>query len=238
MLFALIAAVTFAAGVIRGLTGFGGPLLLVPVFSYFYDPGSAIASIMLIDFSANVSLLRDAVREANWHTISMIVAGAILTLPLGGYAMVHTDPRIVRDVVYSVVGIMSVILLTGWQYSGVYSTPRLLGAGAINGLIVGATAVGVALYPVMLGGKESSRVSRANFVLWAFFCSVGAFGVVLVGGKVGTVELSRAALYVPIYALGVHTGKRFFHRIDDTMLKRVVLFTLIGIAVVGLSITQ
>lgn len=237
MLFALIAVVSFVAGVIRGLTGFGGPLLLVPVFSYFYDPGSAIASIMLMDFSANISLLRDAVREANWHTINMIVVGAILTLPLGGYAMVHTDPRIVRDVVYSVVGIMSAILLTGWQYSGDYSTPRLLGAGAINGLIVGATAIGVALYPFLLGGKESSRVSRANFVLWASFCSVGAFAVVLLGGKVGTVELTRAALYVPAYAIGVHMGKRFFHRVNDAMLKRIVLFTLVGIAVLGLLIT-
>lgn len=232
--FALIAAVTFAAGIVRGLTGFGGPLILVPVFSFFYEPASAVATAVLVDFAANASLLRDAVREANWRTIGLITVGAAITLPVGGYAMVYGDVQTVRSIVYGAVTIMSLILLSGWRYQGSFSAPRLLGAGALNGLIVGATSFGAALYPFLLGGRDSSRVGRANFVLWALFCSLAAFFVVLLAGKVGSEELTRAFLFVPVYVLGVYLGNRSFHHTDEAVLKRVVLFTLIAVSSAGL----
>lgn len=234
MLYLAIGSITFAAGVIRGLTGFGGPLILVPVLSFFYEPGSAVATVMLVDLTSNASLLRDAAREANWRIIGVIAGGAILTLPLGGYVMVHADTRFIRSAVYATVAFVSILLLTGWRYRGTYSTPRLLGAGAINGVIVGATSFGAALYPFLLGGADSSRVGRANFVLWALFCSLGAFGVVLLGGKVGTGELVRATFFIPIYALGAYAGNRWFHHVNDAVLKRVVLVTLIGVSIGGL----
>ncbi len=229
-----IGLVAFAAGVIRGLTGFGGPLILVPTLSFVYEPASAVATVMLVDLAANFALLRDATREANWRTFGFIAVGATVTLPIGGYLMLHADPRIVRTLVYGSVALLSLLLLSGWRYRGAYSDGKLFGAGAVNGLIVGATSFGAALYPFLLGNGDTPRTGRANFILWALFCSLAALAVVFTGNRAGAAEFSRAVLLVPTYVLGTYAGKRFFHRVNDAALKRIVLLTLIAVSAAGL----
>jgi uncharacterized membrane protein YfcA len=231
---AIIALVAFAAGAVRGLTGFGGPLILVPTMSFVYEPASAVATVMLVDLASNFALLRDATKEANWRVVGIITAGAAATLPIGGYLMLHADPRIVRMVVYGTVAALSILLLSGWRYSGTYSRGSLLGAGAVNGIIVGATSFGAALYPFLLGNGDSARTGRATFVLWALFCSVAALAVVFAGDRAGHAEFLRAAFLVPSYLLGTYAGKRFFHRVDDVALKRIVLLTLVTVSIAGL----
>lgn len=229
----LLALVTCGAGVVRGLAGFGGPLILVPVFSFFFPPPSAIASVMLIDFSANLKLLPDALRESRAATVLPIIGGALLTLPLAGWVLHSVPTAWLRDVVYLVVGAMSLLILSGWRYRGSESTGTLLAVGAANGLVVGTTAIGVALYPFLISGRQSAVASRANFIVWAFFCTSSAFAVVWLDGSVGHAELLRAALLAPAYLGGVYVGNRSYRLVDEAVLRRLVLLVLIAVAVAG-----
>jgi uncharacterized membrane protein YfcA len=231
---AIIALVIFLAGLVRGITGFAGPLIMVPVLNLFYSPASAIATSTLVDLSSNVSLLRDALRQASRVTVLSLIGGALITIPLGGYALLTLDAKVIARAVYAVVGFFSIVLLFGWRYKKQLSGKQLFGVGAASGVILGATSFGVVVMPFLYSGADSAARGRANFILWALFCALVGFAVVLTGGRVGAPELWRASALIPFYALGTYVGNRYAKRIDDILLRRIVLAALLATAIAGL----
>ena len=230
---AFIGAAIFSAGVVRGVTGFAGPLIMVPVLGFFYSPVSAIATSALIDLSSNVSLLSGALREASGKTVLCLIAGSLLTIPLGGYALLMLEPQTIARALYAVVGCFAIVLLTGWRYPRLPTPGQYVAVGAGSGVILGATSFGIAAMPFLLAGPETARRGRANFILWALFCAIVGFVIVLAGGRVTTDELWRAALLIPFYIGGTYAGNRFANRVDDQLLRRIVLSVLLLTAIAG-----
>lgn len=233
-----VAPVVFFAGFVRGVTGFGGPLILVPTLSFFFGPLSAIAISALVDLSCNVSLLRDALRSGSLATFGCLAAGALLTIPLGGYVMLSFNARVVARIVYAMVGTFTTILLLGWQLRRRLSMGQFVGVGALAGVVLGATSFGATVLPFLYSGQESAVRNRATFILWALFSALVGLCIVLAGGRVGTRELWHAAALMPIYILASATGNRFVHRIDDRLLRTIVLSVLLLTAIVGLGVNS
>lgn len=233
---AILTPVIFLAGLVRGTTGFAGPLIMVPVLGFFYTPPSAIAISTLVDLSSNISLLGDALRQASRITVVSLICGALLTIPLGGYALLAFDATVIARTMYAVVGFFSIVLLLGWRYKKALSPKQFFGVGAASGVILGATSFGVAVLPFLYSGADTAARGRANFILWALFCALIGFAIVLIGGRVGPPELWRALVLIPIYVAGTYIGNRVARQIDDILLRRIVLVVLLGTAIAGLIV--
>ena len=231
---AIIAPIIFLAGLVRGITGFAGPLIMVPLLSFFYNPVSAIATSTLVDLSSNASLLQDALRQASRVTVLSLIGGALITVPLGGYALLAFDASIIARVLYAVVGFASIVLLFGWRYKKQLSATQFFGVGAASGVILGATSFGVTVMPFLYSGVNSAAHGRANFILWALFCALVGFTIVLVGGHVGANELWRAVILIPFYVAGSYVGNRYSMSINDEILRRIVLVVLLSTSIAGL----
>ena len=91
--------VVLIAGFIRGFTGFGGPLVLMPVLVLFLAPPSAAAIVLIIDVCSNFGLLKDAFRFAARRTVLFTVTSAIVAIPFGSYLMISADPGSVRTLI-------------------------------------------------------------------------------------------------------------------------------------------
>lgn len=230
----LAAVACLIAGAVRGLAGFGGPLILVPVLTFFFNPLSAITTAMLVDLSANIILLPSALKQVSWNTVLPIWAGAGLTMPIGGYFLLSFHPRFLPIVIYTVVALVSLLLLTGWQYTGGKNTWHFFRVGIINGMIMGATSFGAAMYPFLMTHGEPLPRGRANFIFWALFCSLGMSTILLVEGRIGGTKLYGVLLFVPIYMLGSYIGNLFFKFISHNVFRKLVLFILIIVSIIGL----
>ena len=190
----------------------------------------------LVDLSSNVSLLGDALRQASRITVASLIGGALLTIPFGGYALLAFDATVIARTMYAVVGFFSIVLLSGWRYEKALSPRQYFGVGAASGVILGATSFGVAVLPFLYSGADTAARGRANFILWALFCALIGFAIVLVGGRVGVMELSRALVLIPIYVAATWLGNRVAKRIDDAALRRIVLVVLLATAIAGLVV--
>ena len=146
---------------------------------------------------AGAPMMLDAARNATWRLLAPIALAACVTVPLGGYVLVHADQDIVRRAIAAVVFIFALLLLKGARYTGAHGPASSGALGALSGTVLGATGIGgppVILY--LLSGPDSMRVTRANLTLY-----VG----VLMGSRLRTLQ-RRAfpAVHPGTAAGGIH----------------------------------
>src|SRR3972149_4956250 len=135
----LLAGVVIAilGGLVRGLTGFGGGLVMALVLG----PQRAVLTVLLLETLAALSMMRAAFELATIRVVAPIALASWLTVPFGGYMLLSADPLMLRRLMAGVVIVFSVLLLKGVRYQG---RPRLatsLLIGAAGGMLTGATSM-------------------------------------------------------------------------------------------------
>ncbi len=111
----VIAVTTLVAGFVRGFSGFGGPMVMLPVLGALFPPAATIWLVMWIDVFVNIHLVPEARRHASRNVVLPLVIGSILTLPLGVAALVLLDPALMKKVISFTILLAALILLTGWR---------------------------------------------------------------------------------------------------------------------------
>jgi hypothetical protein len=97
-LIALGLVMIFAAGLIRGFTGFGLSIAAVPLLSLILPPSQAIPIVLLLQLLVSLSGLRASLQICNWPAIRTLAIGAVIATPLGagsalGGWMFRTSPE-------------------------------------------------------------------------------------------------------------------------------------------------
>ena len=128
----LVAAVviTAIAGVVRGITGFGGAMVMAPPLALLLGPRLAVPVVLVLESFAAAPMLWQTRHLVHWKMIGAILLAACVTVPLGVMALVAMDPTIIRRLIAITVIVFAIVLLRGWRYAG---RPRLatsLGLGA------------------------------------------------------------------------------------------------------------
>ena len=90
--FLVLVPVAAIAGFVRGFAGFGGPLLMLPILSFFFPPAASVVLMMLIDISVNLKLVPEVRHDASRAVILPLFVGTLLAMPVGVWALVYIDP--------------------------------------------------------------------------------------------------------------------------------------------------
>lgn len=233
-LLALFIPVSFFTGYVRGLTGFGGPLIFIPVLAFVVSPVSAAATGVVVDMSSNISLLRSALTHASLRTVCLTAIGAAAAIPLGGMILLKADADFVRQLLYVSVGVAAIMLLTGWRFPRALKPAELLGAGTVAGAVMGATGLGILIVPVLFSTPDNAKTSRANLVVWVFLVSLLLATMLAVGGGLSMTELTRGLLLAPAYLVGTFVGQKSFGYIDEKRFRALILVFLLLFSAAGL----
>lgn len=78
------ALAVFAAGLIRGFSGFGSALINAPVLSLIWGPTIGVPVSALIEVAPAVQLTPKAIKIANWRTVWAFSIPALILLPVTG----------------------------------------------------------------------------------------------------------------------------------------------------------
>jgi uncharacterized membrane protein YfcA len=231
---AVAAAIAVAAGLIRGITGFGGAMVMAPPLALLLGPLAAVPVALLLESLAAAPMLVQTRAHVRWRVIGPIVAAGILTIPLGTWVLVSMDPVTMRRAIAATVIAFSLVLLAGWRYHGEPRLASSVGVGALCGALVGATGMGgppAIVY--LLAGPDRIETARANLTWFVGAISAAGLAVLAAAGALAQGPLLLAALLAPGYYGGVVAGTRLFARFDDRGFRR---FTLAFLAAVSLAI--
>ncbi len=233
----IVAAVVALAGFMRGVTGFGGSMLMAPPLSLMLGPVAAVVTALLLEAAAALVMFRDAWPKIRGTTLLYLTVPACITVPIGAHLLLSLDPSLTRKAIGGVVVVFSLALLLGFRYSGSPRPATSLALGGLVGLSLGATSVGappVILY--LLSGPDPAAVTRAN--LTVFVTSISVIGVVMLvaaGAVTRQLAIGGAILTIP-YLTATWLGGRLFAKLNDFGARWVALsFTLIS-GIVGLAL--
>lgn len=224
-------AIATGAGAIRGITGFGGAMVMTPPLALLFGPLLAVPVVLLLESVVASPMLVQTRRQVRWRVITPILLAACATVPLGGYLLVSLDPQVLRRAIAAIVIAFSLLLLRGWRYSGSHRIGTGVGLGAVSGAMLGATSIGgppVILY--LLSGPDSVITTRANLTL---FVAIGSLaGIVMLWGR-GVLD-GHAALFglllAPGYFGGLVFGTRMLRHFDEVRFRRFTLLLLIVVS--------
>ena len=235
--FLFLIAVVIVAGLIRGFTGFGSALVIVPLFSTLLAPAQTIAVMLLIEVLVTIQLMPRALRSTNWRLVGQLTVPALVTIPLGAYALVTFDAGVIRMAVSIVVLLWASLLLIGVRYEGRLMAPATMGIGALSGGLMGAVGLGgppVVVYLLTTPARAESH--RANIIVF-FGLTVLYFVAVLVLNRVYTeTTIWTAVILTPFFLAAAWLGTRLFDRSGEALFRRVALVFLIFVGLVTLLV--
>lgn len=223
------------AGFLRGLAGFGGALVLVPIISIFQGPLVAIPVLNLIDIVTTLPLLPSAFRKCRWREVLPLCLGGCVTIPLGVILLTVLNPDATRCVMAILILATVILMAGGWRYSGVVSVPASVGVGGLSGLMSGA--VGLSGPPVVLlwlGGNADSVTIRANVIAYFGMMNVTIILAILLNQMITEQVILLSLTMMPLYQIGIMVGARRFNFIPEHYFRPLAFTIIAAIAAISL----
>lgn len=228
MILLVTGGAVFLGGLVRGATGFGGALVMVPLLATVTTPAAAISLVLLIEVAGYADMLRHAGRRIQWRAIGVLTVAAIVAVPLGVYAVTHVETAIMTRVIAGCVIALALILMTGWRYTGTPTWPVTVAVGAMSGALDGLAGVPgppVALF--LYGGPHAAQTVRDNLVGYFLLLDMATLVACAIEGTLRA-ELWLGLGSVPISIAANWIGVWLARCLPETLLRRLALLVVVA----------
>ena len=223
--------ITFAGGLMLGYTGWGGMMVSMPFLTILYGPVEALVILIIGSLLVTAYLFPTAARVADWRRMTPILIAMAVCVPIGNLLLFALEPNLIRRIIGWLIVGASILILSGWRYSGPQGASASATTGAISGLINGFVGLGgPPLVIYMLALKQSASVQRANALVFMAITSVLVLGSTFVGGGVTLENSFLGVLTAPFQIAGGWLGARLFLKLPVELFKN---FSLVALIVLG-----
>ncbi|WP_029014815.1 sulfite exporter TauE/SafE family protein [Niveispirillum irakense] len=227
--------VALVAGIIRGLTGFGAALIIVPCLSLFLSPAEAVPTSVAAIATTNLPLLRGAVKEGDRRMVLLFLAGCLPTIPLGVYLLASLPPDLVRRAIGICVIIAALLLLNrrfrltrpGWGLK--------MAAGGIGGFLNGAVGMGgPPVILTVLAMPLSPLTARATLILYFTGLNLLSIASLWWQGLFSPHTLIWSLLMIPPLVGAARLGELWFRRNGGSQFRPIAIGLLVITGIVAL----
>lgn len=215
---AAVFAMHFMGFFIRGAFGFGSNMPIVLVTTWILGPHHAILLVLLCTFAAQVHLLPQGLKTADWEVTRPLVAGVIVGITTGTwlFTILAADwLTLVMGSLITFIIVMDSLKVLQWLSARIDLRSRWVTSSlAAGSSVVGAVSGGGAFYFLViylkLACKDPAGLRGTNLALSAVFI-VGRIILLSWYGLFTPQLLAEASLLLPVVFLGTWSGTRFFH---------------------------
>lgn len=230
---AAIWGIVFVAGFVRGLTGVGLAVVLVPLVNLVLPPERTVLLAILIGCLAGLMGYRAAWRNVDKPLIVTMTIATIAATPLGLYLLFQTPEEISR-IAITIIALLAfvVIIMPRSPLPPPGALPAVF-TGLLTGLLGAFAAIPgpPVIHYFVRSGVPAIKARDALIVifLWA------PLAVSLLALTIGKLDWQLGALALacfPPLAVGNAIGARFFGRVPEKHW-RIMVVTLIAVAAAG-----
>ncbi|AOL93333.1 sulfite exporter TauE/SafE family protein [Porphyrobacter sp. LM 6] len=215
---------------VRGLTGFGMAILLVPILALALPPVEAVVLTNALALMIGASEVRQLAREAE-GTAWAIGGLVVLTTPIGLYALSLTGVDVARLVIALIAVSAFIAILLPRRGAGVPGRGVTGAVGVMSGLMTGYAGMpGPPVVPYYTGRDLPRATAKASMQL--IFTIAASTGLVTATwlGILRWELLLFAVLLLPAVLIGNRLGAKVSGRISDPVWRAAVGLALGGAA--------
>lgn len=232
-----IAAVLIAVLVsafVRGLTGFGMAILLVPILALALPPVQAVLVANFLSLFIGLSEIGRLVRGAE-RSAWVIAALVVITTPVGLMALAATGADVARLIIALIALSAFLAILLPQRPAHVPGRVATTGVGVVSGLMTGYAGMpGPPVVPYYVGRAIARETAKASMMLIFTIASATGLASGAALGLIGwRLPLLAAGLF-PLVMLGNWLGQRASGRIGDAAWRIFVGLVLAGAAIAAL----
>lgn len=237
-----VVGVTFAAGLIQGLTGFGSALVAVPLFVLVLPVETVVPLMALL--GGTVSLLNLLHLREALHTegLSRLLAGYLIGTPLGLVFLSRAPEALVLGALGVFISGYALLSLAGRQPRARWLREWRVALGTLSGALGAAFSTNgppvilhVAAHPEW--GTDRQKATLVLFLLCASLITVAGHAL---GGLTTTAILALYLWCTPTLLLGTLAGTRLYRRLGEHDYRRLVFALVLatGLLMVGRALAR
>jgi uncharacterized membrane protein YfcA len=219
------------AATMTAYAGFGGALVMVPLFTFLVGPVQAVAIMTICSVVALLHVVPGLMKIIKWSEVVPLFIGILVSASIGSHFLVVADTGTIRLGMGIFILLSAAVLILDFRYSGPRGSLPSMSVGAVTGGIMGG--FGVPAGPVMvvyyLAAPEPAQVQRANIMFSVWLLLLVMLGNLLARDAIETATFLRSIFIAPASILGAMLGQFLFKRAPVTWFKKFAHWLLIAI---------
>ncbi|MDF1727104.1 MAG: sulfite exporter TauE/SafE family protein [Sulfitobacter sp.] len=232
----LIVAV-LAAGLVRGFSGFGSGMIIMPAAATVLSPVEAILFLVITDIVGPLPNLPSALREGTPADVMVLLLPVAVTLPLGLWCLTLIDPVAFGWFISGAVLVLLALVMTGWRYRGLLTRSLTVAAGGLGGFMTGFAGMpGPPVIMLYMASTLPVSVIRANFLLYLLGLDLILLPILYLTGLMVWPVVVLGLLIAGPYALANLLGAKLFNPEAARMFRYVAYTVIAASAILGLPL--
>lgn len=225
---------TFASAFVRGLTGFGMAILLVPVLALALTPVEAVLTVNFLALFIGLSEIRLFLQHA--ERSAWIISGLVLLATAPGLIALAATPNDLARLLIALVALSAFVAILFPTRPAHAPGPAVTGAtGIASGLLTGFAGMpGPPVVPFYVGRDIPRVVAKASMLLIFTVAALAGLGSGLAIGVLESRLLGLALLLFPFVLLGNWVGAHASGRVSDAAWRGFTGFVLGAAALAAL----
>ncbi|MEW2912184.1 TSUP family transporter [Leisingera sp. JC11] len=230
-----LAAALFAAAVIRGFSGFGFSAIFIILAALTTNPLPLIPVVFSCEIAMTAFQARDIRPHIDWRRAIALLAGAAIATVPAIAIMARLGEQEARLAISSLILVLSLVLLSGWQLERPVGRNGNVGVGAIAGIANSAGVGGLPVAAFLTAQPVPPAVFRATMIVFLTGIDVMALPVMAANGLVGPETLTGILLAFPILGLGIWAGSHSFQAVSQALFRRAVVLMLTALSLINIA---
>ena len=232
----LVGAV-FIAGLVRGFSGFGSAMIIMPVASSVLSPVEAVIFLVATELVGPIPNTPAALRDGTPKDVGLLALGALVGLPLGLWGL-SVVPQVVFGWAVSifVIGLLALVMM-GWRYRGAMTRWLVVATGSLGGFMTGFAGIpGPPVIMLYMASTLPISVIRANFLLYLVALDLIIVPLLIVMDLM-VWKIAFLGLLVGIpNVIANMIGARMFNPEAEVLFRRVAYIVIAASAIIGLPV--
>lgn len=221
-----LAAALFAAAFIRGYSGFGFSAIFIILAALTTNPIPLIPVVFCCEVLMTVFQARDIRPHIDWKRATTLLIGAGIAIVPAVYVMARLGEQEARIAVSCLILVLSLLLLSGWQFQRPIGRSGHIGVGIFAGMANSAGVGGLPVAAFMTAQPIPATVFRATMIVFLTGIDLMTLPVMAANGLVTSDTVFGVVLAFPILGLGIWAGTHRFSKTSQSQFRKFVVLML------------